>query len=236
MTNQDIIFASIVGNKLFKTSQNLILVQNNLEKRVLPTPPRQIKNNSKSVINYSFIEFENLNKSDPKTSNENQFFPLGFQFNENGLIWWFPYEPLISVKGSNLIERNAISKYQASDSSNKPDIEFLTKMNLNTGGTLKNIRQNDCEITITGILFGENERGNAADCYPRHDLQKLAQYLTSKSHIRVYSPVFELLEINNIVIEAFSFPFTKGENTQAYEIKAFSDSGKYKMQALNGTF
>ena len=39
----------------------------------------------------------------------------------------------------------------------------------------------------------------------------------------VYCEPLQLLGINRIVIEEMSFPFTKGENVQAYEISALSD-------------
>lgn len=221
MTNQDIIFASIVGSKLFKTSQNLTLFQNN--NQVLNAP--------------TYNNFGNLNKADTPLSKDQQFFPLGFQFDENGLIWWFPFEPLISVNGKNIVTRQSVTKRQeAISNKNIVGLEDLPKGGADYFGTLKNMRPDDYEIKISGILFGENERGNAHDCYPRHDLQKLVKFMTSKTHIWVYSPVLELLGINKIAVEEFSLPFTKGENTQAYEIKAFSDSGKYQLEALNGTF
>ena len=47
--------------------------------------------------------------------------------------------------------------------------------------------------------------------------------MTAPRALKVYSPPLELLGINRIVIESFSFPFSKGEDVQAYEIKAFSD-------------
>lgn len=54
-------------------------------------------------------------------------------------------------------------------------------------------------------------------------MQELMQFLVSVGSLFVYSHPLEILGINHIVIEDYSFPFTKGENVQAYEIKAISD-------------
>ena len=54
-------------------------------------------------------------------------------------------------------------------------------------------------------------------------VQKLKEVLTHAKQVKVNCAPLELLGINDIVIDDFSFPFTKGENVQAYEIKACSD-------------
>ncbi len=59
--------------------------------------------------------------------------------------------------------------------------------------------------------------------FPREDFQQLKNILTTANVVEVQSPPLEMLGINRIAIESFDFPFTKGENVQAYEIKAVSD-------------
>ena len=66
-------------------------------------------------------------------------------------------------------------------------------------------------------------RGSYEDCYPRADFEKLKKAITNSKEIWINCPPLELLGINKIVIDEFSYPFTKGENVQAYEIKACSD-------------
>jgi hypothetical protein len=66
-------------------------------------------------------------------------------------------------------------------------------------------------------------RGRPEDCYPDKQMTDLFEFLKHTKEIFVYSHPLERLGITRIVIEDYSFPFTKGENVQAYEINALSD-------------
>ena len=83
--------------------------------------------------------------------------------------------------------------------------------------------RDDYEIKITGVLIGSILTGDVSQCYPKEDFEKLKNFLEGKSSWMVYCEPLQLLGINRIVIEEMSFPFTKGENVQAYEISALSD-------------
>lgn len=211
MGNQDILFASLVGSKVVKMIPRLEAVQNELMKHVLPPIPFLPFRNHEGVIDVSAEEYLNLWEADKPLSDEQQFFPLSLSIDEGATWFRLPYEPLISISGKNVIAKRRVAKWNSENS------QQLT-------GTIKERwSQDDYEITITGVLMGSLLRGNYEDCFPRADFEKLKKVLTYAKEIQVACPPLELLGINKIVIDDFSFPFTKGENVQAYEIKACSD-------------
>ena len=65
--------------------------------------------------------------------------------------------------------------------------------------------------------------GSVENTFPRSDFEKLKKYCTSPTGLQVRCTLFEMLGIDYIVVEDFTFPFSKGENVQAYDIKAVSD-------------
>lgn len=212
MDNNDILFASLVGSKIVEMVPRLTQVQNELMKHVLPPIPflpfqniervAQIEENNE--IKYTWEQGEKL-------SAEQQFFPFSLSIDEGKNWFRLPYEPLISISGKNVIAKRRVAKLNVENS------KQLT-------GTIKERwSQDDYEITITGVLMGSLLRGNMEDCFPRADFEKLKKILTHAKEIKVNCPPLELSGINFIVIDDFSFPFTKGENVQAYEIKACSD-------------
>ena len=118
---------------------------------------------------------------------------------------------MINISGKNTIVRRNVAKAK-------------TKGGLELGGSIKERwNQGDYDITITGVLIGSLLTGNVEDCFPREDFEKLRDFMTAPKSLKVYCEPLQLLGINQIVIEDFSFPFTKGENVQAYEIKCYSD-------------
>lgn len=225
MNNQDILFAGLMGVKAVKTLERLDIVQNELTKHVFPPIPFLPFRNITGVQEVSIgaqsniwkadhqVTQRNLWEADPEQSEDHQFFPLSFSFFESGTKWLFPYEPLISISGgSNIVKRNVAKN--GTDERGKQ----LT-------GTIKERwSQKDFDITITGVLMGKKLRGKPEDCYPKAQMNSLFEFLTAQKEIYVFCHLFEPLGINRIVIEDYSFPFTKGENVQAYEIKAVSDS------------
>lgn len=211
MNNTDILFASLVGSKIVEMVPRLTAVQNELMKHVLPPIPFLPFRNSEGITEVTPEEYLNLWEADKAVSEEQQFFPMSLSIDEGATFFRLPYEPLISISGKNVIAKRRVAKW----SEDKKD--QLT-------GTIKERwSQDDYEITITGVLMGALIRGNYADCFPRDDFDKLKKVLTNAKEIRVKCPPLELLGINYIVIDDFNFPFTKGENVQAYEIRACSD-------------
>jgi len=222
--NTDILFASLVGSKVSIPRFNA--VQNELMKHVLPPIPfLPLKNeidiakvddtyetNTESLKNESGTFNIDLWKADQPTPEDQQFFPFTF-VGKDGQKYLLPYEPMISISGKNTIIRRNVAKAK---STNVDGISL--------GGSIKERwNQADYEITITGVLIGSLLTGSIKECYPISDFEKLRDFMIAPKSIKVFCEPLQLLGINQIVIEDFSFPFTKGENVQAYEIKAYSD-------------
>ena len=123
-------------------------------------------------------------------------FPLYFKV-EGGDWWLFPYEPQITIQGSNVVVKKPVSKGSVR-------------------GTIKERwMQGDYQVNISGILMGR-------DGYPDADVKKLRSFCEA-SRVLVKSPLLELYSINQIVIESWSIPFTSGQSNQAFTISALSD-------------
>ena len=124
---------------------------------------------------------------------------LPLYFKLEGEDWWLlPYEPQISLQGSNIITKKQVSKGAVR-------------------GTIKERwSQGDYQVNISGILIGADGR------YPEDDVKKLRSYLEA-GKILVKSPLLELFSINQIVVESWNIPFTAGQANQAYTISALSD-------------
>ncbi|MCC4211701.1 DUF6046 domain-containing protein [Leeuwenhoekiella parthenopeia] len=157
-------------------------------------------------------------------SAENQYFPLYLEAiiippgetEPRKVKFLLPYEPIVDIQGKNTIIRRKPRKI-----SNKPGKAL--------NGTIKERwNQDDYEINIKGILMSSIMYGKYEDCFPIYDFQLLAVFLREAQSLSVYSHPLNELGILEIVIEEFSFPFTKGENVQAYEIKAYSNK-PYKV-------
>lgn len=204
MNNQDVLFASLMGNQAVERLESITKIQGNLYNTVLPPIPFLPFKNQDSITEIRKEVSGSIWEANKPLLQENQFFPLSFSFEEHGTKWLFPYEPLLSVSGSNIIVKRKPLK--------------------GTKGTIKeHWNSNDYEITITGYLIGQKESGNVEDCFPREQMSDLLSFLTKCKFIYVNSPMLEQLDIHRIVIEDYNFPFTKGENVQAYSIKAVSD-------------
>jgi len=211
MDNNDILFASLVGSKIVEMVPRLTTVQNELMKHVLPPLPFLPFRNSEAVVDVAAEDYSNLWQADTQVSKEKQFFPLSMSIDYGKTYFRLPYEPLISIAGKNVIAKRRVAKWTED------------KKDQLTGTIKERWSQDDYEITITGVLMGRIEKGSYADCYPKDDFEKLKKVLTNSKEILVHCPPLELLGIHKIVVDDFSFPFTKGENVQAYEIKACSD-------------
>lgn len=223
ISNEDILFASLMGSKSVKLIERSGIIQNELAKRVLPPIPfLPLKNDNNITVtrsnNYSTQNNWTTQSSIPENE---QFFPLSFSFSSNSQKWLFPFEPLVNVTGGNNIVKVNVGRVNDTRVNNENSSKKLAEIN---SGTMKTrISQKDFDITITGVLIGENLKGTVEDCYPTKQMNSLFEFLMHNKEIYVYHHLLETLGINKIVIEDFSFPFTKGENVQAYEIKALSD-------------
>lgn len=219
LDNQDILFASLMGSRAVNLIQNANILNNELSKHVLPVIPfLPLKNEN----NVSSIPGKAINANDnwttPNTVTEDQqFFPLSFSFKENSVRWVFPYEPMINISsGNNIVKRN------------------VAKQGDKLIGTIKERwSRKDFEITVTGVLIGSIMQGKPEDCFPTDHFIKLFEFLKHSKEIFIYCHPLELLGITRVVVEDYSFPFTKGENVQAYELKLISD---YDYELLNRTY
>lgn len=222
LSNTDILFASLVGSKIVEQIPRFTAVQNELMKHVLPPIPfLPLKNEVGIARTNGSLEADLWTADAPRPANE-QFFPLTFQLptRERFLL---PYEPMVTINGKNTIVRRHVAKA-------KP------KTGGEVGGSIKERwTQGDYEITITGVLMGSLLTGDVSGCFPKEDFEKLRQVMTAPASLQVFCPPLELLGIHRLVIEDFSFPFTKGENVQAYEIKAYSDFDYKLLLELSDT-
>jgi hypothetical protein len=223
ISNDDILFASLMGSKYVKLIERSGIIQNELAKRVLPPIPfLPLKNDNNITITTPNNYYTQNNwKAKNNTPENAQFFPLSFSFSSNSQKWLFPFEPLVNVSGGNDIKKVNVARVNDTKISNENNGKRLAEINSGTIKTRTN--QKDFNITITGVLIGDNLKGTVEDCYPIKQMNSLFEFLMHNKEIYLNHPHLEILGIHKIVIEDFSFPFTKCENVQAYEIKALSD-------------
>lgn len=210
--NEKVFYASLFGSKLAEKLPRFENLENQLARRVLPVVPflpfqKEIEIDKKDFVG-NFSEWQAT-----PSNVERHYFPLTFRKKkslrpgESQEPWYtFPYEPLISISGKNEIIRKTPAKVS----------NFI-------GSVKERWSQGDYEITITGSLIGPNQIGNYENCFPRSEFEKLRDYCTAPEGIEVQCELLQLLGITTLVVEDFSFPFSKGENVQAYEMKCYSD-------------
>jgi hypothetical protein len=204
--NEKVFYASLFGTKIAEQIPRFQKLENQIELHVLPVVPfLPIKN--KIEINEESFDGKFKEWQATPSNIAGQYFPLAIRKKgTNDPYYTLPYEPMISITGKNELIKKTPSKFN----------NFI-------GSVKERWAQGDYEITITGTLIGANQIGNYENCYPRADFEKLRDYITSPQGIQVECELFQLLGITTIVVEDFSFPFSKGENVQAYEIKCCSD-------------
>lgn len=207
--NQDLLFAGLMGSRAVNLIQNANILNNELSNRVLPVIPFLPLKNENNVSSKTgrAINLEDNWTTRDTVEEQKQFFPLSFSFKENGQKWLFPYEPMMNISSGNSIVKRNVAK----------------QSNKLTGTIKERWSQKDYDITITGVLIGSIMQGKPEDCFPRDHFVKLFEFLTHSKELFIYSYPLELLGITKVVIEDYSFPFTKGENVQAYELKLTSD-------------
>ncbi|MCZ2393056.1 MAG: DUF6046 domain-containing protein [Chitinophagales bacterium] len=221
LTDREILMASLLGSKIAAKLPEYTAVQNKVMKHpaigipFLPVKNKQGISSSKGNVDSENVLIEN-HGSEPSevklwqadtVKTEGQFLPLYFRrAGTDDNFFQMPYEPLISVSGKNNIVKRSIAKSDG----------FV--------GTVKeHWSQGDYAITITGALYGQDELGNYETAFPKSDFEKLKNYCVYPRGLEVKCDLFQSLDIHFIVVESFDFPFSKGENVQAYSIQALSD-------------
>ena len=210
LTNENALIGALLGSKVVEQIPRFEAVQNEISKHVFP-PVRflPVLNKPSNVGFPESVETdeEKLWRNDQNVSEQNQFFPFSFRSSKDENWYLLPWEPMINISGGNtIIKRN------------------IAKSGKNLIGSIKERwSTDDYEITITGAFYGDKLLGKSSQTYPRFEMEKLRDYLLTPEAIEVLCEPLQILNINKIVIESVSFPFTKGENVQAYEIKALSD-------------
>lgn len=128
-----------------------------------------------------------------------QIFPLRLQKAGDSEYWQLPYEPILSIKGRNIVAKRNVAKGKGR-------------------GTIKeHWTQDDYSLEITGVLFSLD------GSYPADAVKQLRAYCEAPEALKVLCPLYEVFDITRIVIEDYDFPHTKGQNIQAFNIKATSD-------------
>lgn len=210
LDNQDILFAGLLGSAAVGSIQRFNTLQNELAKRVLPPIPFLLLKNKEVIQTSNFDSFNNLWQADTALTEEQQFFPLSFSFGEPPKYakWLFPYEPMVTFASGNVIAESNVAKQGDA-----------------FRGTVKERwSMKDWDITITGALFGSLLQGKPEDCFPTAKLTALMEFLIAAKTINIYNHALNEVGILKVVVYDYSFPFTKGENVQAYEIKCKSDN------------
>ncbi len=137
-----------------------------------------------------------------KTSSESGLtsqFPLTFKcYGLNDFK--FPIEPIISLSFKNNIVRRHVAKGK------------------NRGSVKERWSEDDVDITISGIFINSEDENT----YPT-EVGKLQEFCEQHSAIDVICTLLNERKIFQITIEGLNLPPTKGQNNQAYEIKAYSD-------------
>ncbi|AZI53905.1 hypothetical protein EIB75_10615 [Epilithonimonas vandammei] len=211
LSNENVLFASLLGAKVAQQIPRFGAVQNELGKHVLPPIPFLPINNKPVKVgypDYTVMSDDQLWRADAPKSESEQFFPFTW-IGDGGQRYLLPYEPMISISTKNNIAERKVAK--AGD-------------DIKRQGTVKERwSADDYEIKITGVLIGSILTGDVSKCFPRSDFQKLNEVLRKRKSWEILCEPLQLLGINRVVVYDMNFPFTKGENVQAYEMSIKSD-------------
>ncbi len=208
LTNENALIGSLMGSQVTKSLPRFAAVENELAKHVIPPVPFLPIRYEEQIEEIRDPQTDaDIWMYNPPVDESKQFFPFSFKRESEEQYYTLPWEPMISISARNNIAKRNVAKAGGS---------FI--------GTIKErFSTDDYEIVITGAFYGFSEFGKYPDTYPREDMERLRDYLLTAEKLRVNCEPLQMLGINFIVIEEMSFPFTKGENVQAYEIRALSD-------------
>lgn len=132
------------------------------------------------------------------------FFQCPLSFELDGEQFKLPIDPIISVNGKNVITRRYVSKSDM------------------RGSIKESWSQDDYEISIYGVLMAENHEELMKQVVK---LREICEARTSVKVICDYLQNNDGFNINDIAIESYDFPFTKGMENQSFSIRAYSDDG-----------
>jgi len=111
-----------------------------------------------------------------------------------------PVDPLVAISGGSKIVRRYVAKGDR------------------RGSIKERWNQDDYEITITGIITGDEN--HTLNDY----LQRLRTYCEARESVAIICDLLNnVFDIYTLAIESFDFPFTPGEGNQQFTIKAYSD-------------
>ena len=128
---------------------------------------------------------------------------------ESGDFYLFPLDPVISVSCKNIIVCRHVAKGSM------------------TGTVKESWSQDDCRVTFSGVLIGENREGLNEMVKRLKDVCACNEVLTVRNEW-----LNSGLGITKIVVEDYSFPHTKGLKNQAYSIVCYSDSSVNILEDL----
>lgn len=185
--------------------KNIVVVLGNPFPKPVQNPITVQESDASSEVNT--VEYATANGDAPQTRNQPpamgmpQFFPLRLK-RESDTEWFeFPIEPLISLKGKNIV----VKRYVAKGTKRGSVKEFWA--------------QDDYDIEIRAFI----QNPNSYTEYPEAYIRQLRTICESGESIEVQCDLLLMYDISRIVIEDFDFPFTKGENAQACILKCVSD-------------
>lgn len=110
----------------------------------------------------------------------------------------FPIDPFIGIGFKNLITRRTVAKGK------------------NRGTVKERWTEDDADISISGVFISDDGK------YPL-EVDQLRRFFMQHKSVAVKCTLLNDIGIENIAIESYDLPFTKGEENQAFEIKAYSD-------------
>lgn len=197
LNSNNLLLASLLGGRSIAQINDFQQVQKVLIENDLPT-----------VSAIQVDKNQNLWQADDLVSEAKQFFPFTFSHPQKGKFL-LPFEPLISITGKNNIPTSNVAKKNTIKNG---------KITAFQGSVKERWSPDDWEISLSGVLIDKD-----MNRFPREYFSKLVEILTQPTRWDVYCEPLQLLDITHVVVYDFSFPFTKGENVQAYQINLKSD-------------
>ena len=128
-------------------------------------------------------------------------FPLSIKLSNGNDDWWLlPTEPIITLGGGNIVAKSNVAKSKL------------------RGSIKERWSTDDYTISIEGLLTRFDQW-----TYPQDDVARLRAIVEARDTIDVKCQLFEIFGIGKIVVEKYDWPFTKGEENQAYRLSVVSD-------------
>lgn len=183
------------------------------EGRVLPPLPPLPQGNKQEISKEKSEDFDMVFSVAHSDTSELEYsifgtpmcFPLSIKAQTDKEWWLLPIEPIITLSGSNTLIRRNVAK-------------ISSRENKRRGTVKERWATDDYTININGLLSRFDDWS-----YPTDDVAKMRAIVEARSPIDVKCQLFEIFGIGKMVIEKYDFPFTKGEENQAYSITAYSD-------------